>query len=127
MLKQCLERLQLPQGYDFASICNRTGRIPPMFLRSRAFPPGFIAPCLPTIAPQPPSGPMWLHELKHDGFRVIARKEGKQVKLYSRPGNVTYSVFWIPSDCSSQCNKLNMYVLFREISWISSRGMRPCL
>jgi bifunctional non-homologous end joining protein LigD len=34
---------------------------------------------------------MWLHEIKHDGFRVIARKEGKQIKLYSRPGNdLTY-------------------------------------
>jgi ATP-dependent DNA ligase len=29
----------------------------------------------------------WLHEIKHDGFRVIARKDGKQVRLYSRPGN----------------------------------------
>jgi ATP-dependent DNA ligase len=28
-----------------------------------------------------------LHEIKHDGFRVIARKEGMRVKLYSRPGN----------------------------------------
>jgi bifunctional non-homologous end joining protein LigD len=28
-----------------------------------------------------------LHEIKHDGFRVIARKEGTRVKLYSRPGN----------------------------------------
>jgi ATP dependent DNA ligase domain len=37
--------------------------------------------------PQPPSGDAWLHEIKHDGFRVIARKEGKRVKLYSRPGN----------------------------------------
>ena len=25
--------------------------------------------------------------IKHDGFRVIARKEGERVKLYSRPGN----------------------------------------
>jgi bifunctional non-homologous end joining protein LigD len=34
---------------------------------------------------------MWLHEIKHDGFRVIARKEGKQIKLYSRTGNdLTY-------------------------------------
>jgi bifunctional non-homologous end joining protein LigD len=34
---------------------------------------------------------MWLHEIKHDGFRVIARKEGKRIKLYSRPGNdLTY-------------------------------------
>jgi ATP-dependent DNA ligase len=34
-----------------------------------------------------PSGSEWLHEIKHDGFRVIARKSGAQVKLYSRPGN----------------------------------------
>jgi bifunctional non-homologous end joining protein LigD len=58
-----------------------------MPLPSRALPAGFIAPCLPTSAPHPPSGEAWLHEIKHDGFRVIARKEGKQVKLYSRPGN----------------------------------------
>jgi ATP-dependent DNA ligase len=32
-------------------------------------------------------GAIWLHEIKHDGFRVIARKEGKRVRLYSRPGN----------------------------------------
>jgi len=30
---------------------------------------------------------LWLHEIKHDGFRVIARKDGQRVKLYSRPGN----------------------------------------
>jgi bifunctional non-homologous end joining protein LigD len=28
-----------------------------------------------------------LHEIKHDGFRIIARKKGAQVRLYSRPGN----------------------------------------
>jgi ATP-dependent DNA ligase len=39
------------------------------------------------IAPRPPSGPDWLHEIKHDGFRIIARKAGDRVKLYSRPGN----------------------------------------
>ena len=33
-------------------------------------------------AARPPSGALWLHEIKHDGFRVIAR-----VRLYSRPGN----------------------------------------
>jgi bifunctional non-homologous end joining protein LigD len=58
-----------------------------MSLPSRSLPPGFIAPCLPTSASRPPSGGLWLHEIKHDGFRVIARKEGKRVKLYSRPGN----------------------------------------
>jgi bifunctional non-homologous end joining protein LigD len=33
------------------------------------------------------SGAEWLHEIKHDGFRVIARKNGERVRLYSRPGN----------------------------------------
>jgi bifunctional non-homologous end joining protein LigD len=47
----------------------------------------FIAPCLPTKATEPPSGPLWLHEIKHDGFRVIARKDAKRIRLYSRPGN----------------------------------------
>jgi bifunctional non-homologous end joining protein LigD len=62
-----------------------------MLLRPRALPAGFIAPCLPTNAPQPPSGGQWLHEIKHDGFRVIARKNGDRVRLYSRPGNdLTY-------------------------------------
>src|SRR5215831_6259347 len=62
-----------------------------MLFRTHAFPAGFIAPCLPTSAPQPPSGEEWLHEIKHDGFRVIARKIGERVRLYSRPGNdLTY-------------------------------------
>jgi bifunctional non-homologous end joining protein LigD len=52
---------------------------------------GFVWPCLPTSAPHVPSGRDWLHEVKHDGFRVIARKIGKRVKLYSRSGNdLTY-------------------------------------
>jgi bifunctional non-homologous end joining protein LigD len=48
---------------------------------------GFIPPCLPSRAERPPSGPGWVHEIKHDGFRVIARKDGPRVRLYSRPGN----------------------------------------
>ena len=60
---------------------------PDMLPRPRTLPSGFIPPCLPTKAPRPPSGAMWLHEIKHDGFRVIARKDGGRVKLYSRPGN----------------------------------------
>jgi ATP-dependent DNA ligase len=52
-----------------------------MLSRPRALPAGFIAPCLPINAPQPPSGEQWLHEIKHDGFRIIARKDGKRVKL----------------------------------------------
>jgi ATP-dependent DNA ligase len=62
-----------------------------MPLRLRALPAGFVPPCLPTGSKVPPSGKEWLHEIKHDGFRVIARKIDKRVRLYSRPGNdLTY-------------------------------------
>jgi ATP-dependent DNA ligase len=57
----------------------------------RTLPAGFIAPCLPSKTDKLPSGSEWLHEIKHDGFRVIARKKGAQVRLYSRLGNdLTY-------------------------------------
>jgi ATP-dependent DNA ligase len=58
-----------------------------MLARPRTLPVGFIQPCLPIKAPKPPTGAAWLHEIKHDGFRVIARKDGARVRLYSRPGN----------------------------------------
>src|SRR5215831_1224169 len=48
------------------------------------FPAGFIAPCPPIKTPKLPSGSQWLHEIKHDGFRVIACKDGERVRLYSR-------------------------------------------
>src|SRR5262249_24732597 len=53
----------------------------------RTLPAGFIAPCLPTKTDKLLSGSQWLHEIKHDGFRIIARKTGAHVRLCSRPGN----------------------------------------
>src|SRR5580704_1321340 len=42
--------------------------------RDLTLPAGFIPPCLPMMAPRPPSEPFWLHEIKYDGIRIIARK-----------------------------------------------------
>jgi ATP-dependent DNA ligase len=47
--------------------------------------------CLPTSAKAPPSGPDWIHEIKHDGFRILARRAGSKVLLISRKGHdLTY-------------------------------------
>jgi ATP-dependent DNA ligase len=47
-----------------------------MFAR-RARTDGFVDPCIPTLAAKPPSGPDWVHEIKHDGYRLMARRDGK--------------------------------------------------
>jgi bifunctional non-homologous end joining protein LigD len=48
---------------------------------------GFIEPCLPSPAKAPPSGPDWIHEIKHDGFRIMARRDAAGVRLITRNGN----------------------------------------
>jgi ATP-dependent DNA ligase len=48
---------------------------------------GFIEPCLPSPAKAPPSGPEWIHEIKHDGFRLMARRDGAGLRLITRKGN----------------------------------------
>jgi ATP-dependent DNA ligase len=50
-------------------------------------PPGFIEPCLPTLARTVPIGPQWVHEIKHDGFRFICRRESDRVRVFSRRGH----------------------------------------
>jgi bifunctional non-homologous end joining protein LigD len=53
--------------------------------RSRRTPPaGFIRPARPLLVARPPSGPDWVHEVKHDGYRLLARKEGERVTLWTR-------------------------------------------
>jgi bifunctional non-homologous end joining protein LigD len=52
----------------------------------RNLPAGFIQPCQPTLVANPPAGPGWLHEVKHDGFRILARKQGERVEVWSRRG-----------------------------------------
>jgi bifunctional non-homologous end joining protein LigD len=43
-------------------------------------------PCLPTRKTVVPAGPDWLHEIKHDGYRLIVHREGKRVRLSTRNG-----------------------------------------
>jgi bifunctional non-homologous end joining protein LigD len=59
-----------------------------MSLRERTHPGlGIIEPCLPSPAKAPPSGPGWIHEIKHDGFRILARRDSAGVRLITRAGN----------------------------------------
>jgi bifunctional non-homologous end joining protein LigD len=48
---------------------------------------GFVEPCLPTPAKVTPAGRDWIHEIKHDGFRIMARCDAAGVRLITRNGN----------------------------------------
>ena len=61
-------------------------------------PAGFIEPCLPSPADKPPSGANWIHEIKHDGYRLMARRDPMGIRLLTRRGNDWSSRFeTIPS------------------------------
>jgi bifunctional non-homologous end joining protein LigD len=53
----------------------------------RYLPLGFIEPCLPTLARTVPDGPQWAHEIKHDGYRMICRRDGDRVRVFTRRGH----------------------------------------
>ena len=47
----------------------------------------FIEPCLPSPADKPPSGSNWIHEIKHDGYRLMARRDPVGIRPITRRGN----------------------------------------
>ena len=49
-------------------------------------PAAFIHPCQPTVAKEPPPGPGWTHELKHDGYRLQIHVRDGRVRLYTMNG-----------------------------------------
>ena len=48
---------------------------------------GFIEPCQPSKVARPPSGPLWVHEIKRDGYRLMVRRDGSRVRCFTRNGH----------------------------------------
>ncbi|HRY04815.1 MAG TPA: DNA ligase [Beijerinckiaceae bacterium] len=55
--------------------------------RDQRRPAGFVEPCHPILARAAPEGSDWCHEVKHDGWRLIAHKDAGRVRLWSRTAN----------------------------------------
>jgi bifunctional non-homologous end joining protein LigD len=53
-------------------------------MRIRRVPAGFVIPAQPVVASRPPTGSDWVHEIKHDGYRLIVRRDGVAVRLFTR-------------------------------------------
>jgi len=59
-----------------AAMVVKGGRLAPL--------PDFVAPMLATLVKKPPSGSNWLHEIKFDGYRLLARIDNGEVRLLTR-------------------------------------------
>ena len=71
-LRRPIERTYLP-----ADTCH-------MAIRINRLPAGFVVPAQPVLASKPPSGAAWVHEIKHDGYRMIVHRDGPTARLYTR-------------------------------------------
>ena len=60
---------------------------PPTMVLQRRRPFGFIEPCQPSKVARPPSGPLWVHEIKHDGYRLMVRRDGARVRCFTSNGH----------------------------------------
>jgi len=80
---------------------------------TRRAPPGFILPAQPVLALKPPVGPGWLFAVKHDGFRIVARKDIDSVHLWSRNGR-DWSVEFSGITAALKAWKLKSFVLDGE-------------
>jgi bifunctional non-homologous end joining protein LigD len=58
-----------------------------MLLTHPSSPAGFIEPCLPSSADKPPSGSNWIHEIKHDGYRLMTQRDPVGIRLLTRNGH----------------------------------------
>jgi bifunctional non-homologous end joining protein LigD len=73
------ERLAAPRGKRHPAPEEVTGA------RKSAL-PEFIAPQLATLVGRAPAGESWLHEIKLDGYRILARVERGRARLLTRNG-----------------------------------------
>jgi bifunctional non-homologous end joining protein LigD len=67
-------------------------------------------PCIPTCGTRVPAGPDCLHEIKHDGYRLIVRREGKRVRLFTRNGHDWTDRFPLIVEAALQLRKTSFVI-----------------
>ena len=83
---------------------------------------GIIEPCLPSPAKAPPSGRDWIHEIKHDGMRILACRDGAGVRRITRHGNDFTSRFPLAVEAVSALSARS-FLLDGEAIVTNERGL----
>ena len=82
----------------------------------------FIEPCLPSPADKPPSGSNWIHEIKHDGYRLMARRDPVGIRLLTRNGNDWSARFPLVVEAVNQL-KVRSCLIDGEVVCCDERGV----
>src|SRR6476646_1577882 len=88
----------------------------------RRRPSGFIEPCQPSKVALPPSGPSWVHEIKHDGYRLMVRRDGERVRCFTRGGHDWADRFPVIVDAALRI-KVQSFLIDGEVVITSDDGM----
>ena len=89
--------------------------------RPKTAPAAFIHPCRPTVVAQPPSGPGWAHELKHDGYRLQIHVRDGRVRLYTMNGADWSKRYPLIVEAATRIRVAA--ILDAEVVWIGSDGV----
>jgi bifunctional non-homologous end joining protein LigD len=84
-------------------------------------PAAFIHPCQPIVVAQPPSGPGWAHELKHDGYRLQIHVRDGRVRLYTINGADWSKRYPLIAEAARKID--GSAILDGEVVWLDSKGM----
>ena len=78
--------------------------------------------CIPTTGTKVPAGSEWLHEIKHDGFRLRVERDGERVRLITRGGyDWTKRFPWIVE--AALKNRVRQFVLDGEAAVLGVDGI----
>ena len=89
--------------------------------RPKTAPAAFIHPCRLTVVAQPPSGPGWAHELKHDGYRLQIHVRDGRVRLYTMNGADWSKRYPLIVEAATRIRVAA--ILDAEVVWIGSDGV----
>jgi hypothetical protein len=82
-------------------------------------------PCIPTRGTKVPAGPDWIHEIKHDGYRLIVQRDGARVRHKSKASLFVMSAtFEIDGVTEDGCLRVAMRSI---LSSLTSTGAIPDL
>jgi bifunctional non-homologous end joining protein LigD len=74
-------------------------------------------PCIPTPGTKVPDSKNWIHEIKHDGYRLMARRDATGVRLLTRNGYDWSARFPLILEAASELRVRSCLIDGEAVAW----------